>query len=383
MTACRVCDGTSMQSVLDLGHQPLANRLVSQEQLESVEVTYPLHLVRCNRCSHFQLTHTVDPEILYHDYPYASGHSEGWHTHSKALAEEIAALYPSGDVLDVAANDCTLLGWCHSLGLSVIGVEPARNLGTKGLPVVREFFSLATAERCLNGPYQAVVAQNVFGHVDDPRDFLAGVARVLSEGGVAIIECPWIVDLLRSCRWDTVYHEHLSYWGVTTLERAAKAAGLCVNGVKYFPELHGGTMRYYLSHKPNWVGNHGVYEIACSEALIPMGGIYRFQEQHERSIYEWSRYFLKNTKVLAGFGASAKSATFLNAFKVRPPLTCIFDDSPLKQGLYTPGWHYPIVKPTDMISEAEELINLAPNWPLEERARALGFAGEVKNLWSA
>lgn len=379
-TTCRVCDSTLLQSVLDLGNQPLANRLLTDEQLEWQEPDFPLHMVRCATCGHCQLTHVVDPKVLYHDYPYASGHSEGWHQHSKALAQEIGEKYPGGNVLDIAANDCTLLSYCRDRGLDPYGVEPARNLDGGDIPVCRDFWSAQVA-RTVPGPFSVIVAQNVFGHVDDARGFMEGAALALKADGTFIIECPWSLDLLRFCRWDTIYHEHVSYWGVMPLWRLAKQVGLRVAHVRCFPRLHGGTVRYYL-RRDTGIATEAVHALSWAECQLPRGLLSEFEPAVAVQLNYWRKYFAETTKAVAGYGASAKSSTFLNALPERPTMVGIFDDAPQKQGLYTPGWHFPILKPTaDTMAAAEELISFAPNWPLEEKAAALGFRGDVRALW--
>jgi SAM-dependent methyltransferase len=382
---CRACDGTDLASVLDLGNQPLANRLLTEEQLEWQEPDFPLHMVRCTQCGLCQLTHVVDPEVLYRNYAYESGHSPGWHAHCEALAEEITQRDAGGAVLDIAANDGTLLRHCFGRGHPVVGVEPARNLATGELPIYQEFWSPELADKIvgIHGRFEFIVAQNVFGHVDDARGFLQGIARALAPDGVAIIECPWVVDLIKHRRWDTIYHEHLSYWGLAPLTRLAKEVGLPVNDIRLFPGLHGGTMRYYLNHRA-WDWAPSTYSTYRLESEFPGDDFDRFTASVKDEIRYWNEY-LQNPlgRGLAGYGASAKASTFLNALPDRPKLVGIFDDNPRKHRLYTPGWHFPILKPTPTVMMAcDEIINLAPNWPLEERAKSLGFTGEVKQLWT-
>jgi hypothetical protein len=203
------------------------------------------------------------------------------------------------------------------------------------------------------------------------------------------------VPLIEGRRWDTIYHEHLSYWTVKALNRAAEHVHLRVVDLKHFPDLHGGTVRFYLRF-PEHVDFGTIYahhqSLAVSEAIEREAKltekVYRdFAAQVGLQIRWWQDYFLNPMgRVLAGFGASAKGSTFLNALWVRPPLVGIFDDTPSKQGLYTPGYKYPILYPSpEVVKEVEELVILAGNWgtAIEERARSLGFTGKTRALWAA
>lgn len=385
-TDCRVCGSTDLVSVLDLGEQPLANGFLTGDQLDVPESKYPLHLVRCPRCTHMQLTHVVAPEVLYADYAYQSGYAQGWHDHCESLALEIVQGRPGATVYDLGANDCTLLSHCLGHGCRVLGIDPSSPVDDRdGIAVLPRFWSLATAHqvRLFPGKADVIVGQNVLGHVDDPRDFLQGISFALAKDGVAILEMPWMVDLLAKGQFDTIYHEHLSYWGVTALQRLAQDCGLTVSHVRAFPDLHGGSLRYYLHHSPA-LSSEVVRALAWRETQLAWRSEYTgFQEFVQQKMVWWENHFQNpQKKVMAGYGASAKGSTFLNALAERPPLTLVFDDNPRKVGLYTPGHHYPVVAPAgDTMEAVEELVNLAPNWDLEPKARALGFTGEVVKLW--
>jgi len=377
---CRACGSTDLVSVLDLKDQPLANRFLTRQQLAKPEPRYPLHMVRCARCGLCQLTHVVDPEVLYRDYAYQSGFSEGWLQHCGALAVELAERYPGGSVLDVAANDGSLLRACRGRGLRVQGVDPARNLDHGDLPITREFWPVDLGER-----FDVIVAQNVFGHVDDARGFLQGIAGALQEGGVAIIECPWLVDLIRHCRWDTIYHEHLSYWGLCPLLRLAREVGLQAEKVWVYPDLHGGTMRVYLKQgSDDLFGSWGVKDMAQEEGRrLTEDAFLEFGLKASVQRNQWADYF-RSARGVAAYGASAKFNTLLNALPERPPLMGIFDDNPSKWDRYTPGWHIPVLCPSIMsFASIQELLVGAPNWisVIEPKARELGFTGRVKSVW--
>jgi hypothetical protein len=218
----------------------------------------------------------------------------------------------------------------------------------------------------------------VFGHVDDAKGFLEGVAENLAPHGQAIIEVPWVVPMVCEGRWDTVYHEHLGYWGPGPIDRVARSVGLGIASMKGFPDLHGGTIRCYLRRdaNPNGPFNHD---------RLTDDDWGRFAIRAYGDIKRWDAY-LQNPqrRAIAAYGASAKLSTFLNALPNRPSIIGVFDDNPSKWNLYTPGHHFPVLKPTEAtMREVEVLLIGSGNWhdELERKAEALGFKGEIVSLW--
>jgi SAM-dependent methyltransferase len=375
---CRACDGTDLQSVLDLGNQPLANRFVTEEQCEWQEPDFPLHLVRCLTCGLAQLDTVVDPKILYGpSYPYRSGYSEGWKQHCDALAAEVA--YPNAHVLDIGCLDGVMLRSMAAQCAKVWGCDPS---ATNDQPWIhRKPFGRDTRI----DKFDVIVAQNVFGHVDDAKGFLEGVAENLAPHGVCIIEVPWVVPMVCEGRWDTIYHEHLSYWSLLALHRARAGTGLYLKNARHFPELHGGTMRVYLAREDDALVTGYVVDLLTRDANLSDDDWQRFAIRAYGDIKRWDTY-LQNPqrRAIAAYGASAKLNTFLNALPNRPSIIGVFDDNPSKWNLYTPGWHLPVLKPTKMtMREVDVLLIGAGNWhdELEQKAEALGFAGEVVSLW--
>jgi SAM-dependent methyltransferase len=375
ITRCRVCNNDDLISVLDLGVQPLANGFRQPIDFGKPEPRYPLHVLQCSDCGLVQLDGVVDPTIMYGShYPYRSGYSEGWALHCHALAKEIGQ---GKRVLEIGCLDGVMLRHCRDNGCDVQGIDPSAPAGLE-IPISREFF---TSKLDCHRPYDYVIAQNVFGHVDDVHDFMEGVVFHLAPEGACIIECPWVADLVNNAEWDTVYHEHLSYWGVKPMMRLAKDVGLCVNAVKHFPEIHGGTLRYYLSRRPTIdmkVFDYWGQEEFDSEDWAEL------RSQFSMGVIDAEVYFAQSGPRIAGYGASAKFNTYLNALPTRPPLVGIFDDNPHKVGLLTPGWGFHVLPPTrDRLEQVDVLLVGAPNWKegIEKKARERGFTGEVRSLW--
>lgn len=376
---CRACCGDDLREVLDLGVQPLANAFLKAEDLDKPELRVPLKLNVCRRCGLGQLSHVVDPDVLYGPaYPYRSGYSEGWYWHCEELAAEVC--FPGAKTLDIGCLDGVLMKSMRARGCWPFGVDPSAPEGS-GEAIAPIMFDHSTR---LDLPFDIITAQNVFGHVDDARGFLEGIAANLAPDGTAIIECPWIVDMVEKGAWDTIYHEHLSYWSLRSLARVAGAANLAVARVKHFPALHGGTMRYYLGHKQ---AVHTFDSSMCAAWLAEEDldeqrwTLFENQWQTDRAV--WTEFFDRDDCIWA-WGASAKLNTFLNALPARPKICGIIDESPAKHGLFSPGWHFPVVLPEHAaFQEGSQLLIGAGNWAdqIEYRARKLGYKGEVVALW--
>ncbi len=374
-TSCRACGKADFHVVLDLGEQPLANGFRCPCDT-GPEARYPLTLVRCGECELVQLTVVVDPTVMFGShYPYRSGMAPGWAAHCHALAKEIGS---GKKVLEIGCLDGVMLRHCRDNGCTVWGVDPSSP--HEDLPIIREFW-----HRDINatGTPDVIIAQNVFGHVDDVKGFLEGCEKNLAPEGEIIIECPWVLDLVHRVRWDTIYHEHLSYWGVRPLVLLAATVGLRVFKVLYLPEIHGGTMRYYLGRARTT--DHSVQVLWRDEERAERDWK-TFRERVSQQVDHWERWFHDNESwaTVAAYGASAKLNTFLNTLSSRPPLLGVFDDTPSKIGKITPGWHFPVLAPTrEVMENVDVLLVGSPNWKaeLERMARSHGFIGEVLSLW--
>lgn len=398
--ACRVCGTALPAPYLDLGVQPLAN--ASRDPFDvSPEFTAPLAVTRCSHCSLSQLTETVDPAILFHtNYAFASGVSRAWHGHCAELAlfasATISPRTNSRVVLDLAANDGTQLVYFKREGWTVLGVDPAHvppvPVGTHGnevqasVPMLHGFWPdprLIEQVAVQVGPVDLIVAQNVFGHVPDPVGFLVGCREVLSPSGRIAIEVPHVGELIARTAFDTIYHEHLSYWSLHPLLDACRRAGLAVERVERL-DVHGGSRRYWLGHVDRITPDRTVGEELASEQWIGLDRSGPYAEFALRT-YDTLAETIETLQTVAGgrvwaFGASAKGTVMLNALKahgnrVWPDL--ILDETPGKIGRVSAGLGIPIARPPASLVNVDVLWLLSWNWAetLMGKAKALGFRG--------
>jgi novobiocin biosynthesis protein NovU/D-mycarose 3-C-methyltransferase len=360
-TSCRVCGDRLPSPFLDLGSMPLANSFLASPEEFSGEQTFPLALTSCGTCGLVQLTYVVPAETLYRDYIYVSSTSDAVREHGRTLAARFRERYgltPSDLVVEIASNDGTVLKAFQGLGLKVLGVEPARNIAqiavTAGVPTVPEFFTGDLGASLVAAPHQpaaVILARHVFAHVDDVHDFLAGAAALLDDRGVLAIEVPYLGDLLANGEFDTVYHEHLSYFALSQFVRLCERHDLRVVDVDRI-ELHGGSIIVHI-RKPKWPVSDAVTRLLADEASSQMWSVEQLQRFGER-VARWKREFESSVagvkakgNIIVGYGAAAKANTLLNYCPdVARSLVCILDRSPHKQGKYTPGTHT-LVRPVE------------------------------------
>lgn len=340
-THCRVCKTALPEPFLSLGEQPMANALREPGDARP-EFTAPLAVTRCPMCSLVQLTVTVDPETLYpSDYPFRSGQSAAWLAHCKALAA-LATQERSrpGMVLDVAANDGALLRAFYDEGWGVAGVDPA----PADIGIMKAFWSEAVASEWGAGSFNLIIAQNVFGHVDEPIPFLKACAIALADDGRLVIEVPHVGDLITNGAFDTIYHEHLSYWSLNPLLEAAAEAGLSVVKVEKL-SIHGGSRRYWLAK-----GTENTWAQSVEDELVDeqVAGLWRPETYREFALMVAENLALtkalldaagERAELIWAYGANAKGAVMLNALQLiggRNP-RLVVDDAPSKHAKLMPG----------------------------------------------
>lgn len=369
-TTCRICGSTRLRLMLSLGEMPLANSFLESPEEFAAEPRFPLDVYFCEDCSLVQLVDVVDPEVLFSHYVYLTGASETMRAHFRSYARrvnDLLGLTAQDLVVEVASNDGSLLKEFQGLGVRTLGVEPARNIAEQarrdGVPTVSEFFNAELARQLRNayGAARAVVANNVLAHVDDPVDFLRGCAALLSDDGLVVWEVPHLQELVARLEYDTIYHEHLSYYSVSPLLRLAESAGLRIVRAEQVP-VHGGSLRMYAARRAN---GHGAEALALAEeerrlGLHEFARYERFAEDVRRNRAELRRFLdsLRATgATLAGYGAPAKGNTLLNYCGIDTSLLPFtVDRNPWKVGRYTPGMHIPVLPVSALLERRPDYV---------------------------
>ena len=384
--ACRSCGAQGLEVVLSLGKMPLANALLTAEQLTEPEPRYPLDLAFCSSCALVQITEVVPPEDLFGEYAYFSSYSATMLSHAEAIVHRLIAdrgLGPGSLAMEIASNDGYLLQYYVEAGVPVLGIEPARNIApaaeARGVTTVCAFFGALLAEelRAAGRRADVVHANNVLAHVPDLNGVLGGMARLLAPGGVAVVETPYVRDLVERLEFDTIYHEHLYYYSLTSLERAFRRNGLSVVGVERLP-IHGGSLRVFAEAgdaPPAGV----VASLLAEEQDLGMDRLAYFHgfagrvEDLRRKLRDLLAGLKSRGHRVAAYGAAAKGAVLLNACGIgAETLDFVADRSQYKQGRFMPGVHLPVVAPERLLHDRpDEVLLLAWNFAdeiLEQQA---------------
>jgi hypothetical protein len=379
LMTCRSCNAAELLPVLSLGSTPLANALRSEEQLSLHEAVYPLDVVFCPRCTLVQITETVSPELLFGEYAYFSSFSDTMLQHAKQLVERMRherSLNADSLAMEIASNDGYLLQFYHSAGIPVLGIEPARNIAEvarqRGISTVCEFFGVECARQLAESGRQAHVlhANNVLAHVADLNGFVAGIKTLLCDDGVAVLESPYLKDLLDNVEFDTIYHEHLCYYSLTALDELFRRHGLLVHEVERIA-IHGGSLRLFVTHLGTEAPTSAVSQLLKEESgWVSDPVVYRsFGERVNRlrdDLVKLLRQLKGEGHSIAAYGASAKGSTLLNYFGIgRDVLDYVVDRSSVKQGRYTPGTQLPILDPSRLLEEPPDYVLLL-TWNFKE-----------------
>lgn len=379
---CRSCGSDRIEAVLSLGSTPLANALLASAEPDAGEPRFPLDVVFCAGCSLVQLTETVPPDVLFGEYVYFSSFSPAAVEHARQLTERVVADRRLGAdhlVVEIASNDGYLLQHYARRGVPVLGIEPARNIAAaareRGIDTLNAFFTADLARQLASDGRAADVihANNVLAHVPDLNGFVEGIRLLLRPGGVAIIEVPWVRELVRHLEFDTIYHEHLSYFSLTALAPLFERHGLVVADVETV-EIHGGSLRLWIGHAGTSARGERVEALLRQEreeGLDHGRGYADFADRVAR-LGDELRALLRELKQaghsIAAYGASAKGSTLLNCFGIGGDLLdFVVDRSTVKQGLFTPGTHLRIRPTEDLLTEMPDYVLLL-TW---------NFAGEI------
>lgn len=356
LTECLCCGSKNLTMTLDLGDQPMANSFI--ELVDEAELTFPLQLNRCQDCSHLQLSYAVNPDLLFRNYLYVSGTSQTLKEYFDWFVEFAAGqcLIKPKTVLDIACNDGTQLDAFKSKGLVTYGIDPATNLhpiSSKNHNVICDYFVKTHVEYYKNQHIDIITAQNVLAHNDYPLDFLLQCKEIMHDHTVLFIQTSQ-TDMVKNNEFDTIYHEHLSFFCANSMNELAKRAGLHLIDIRKTP-IHGNSYVFVFSKPPRESNVEKILLEERDQGLQSPDTYVEYARRAEQVVIDLKSAisaYRAEGYVIAGYGAAAKGMTLLNFGNIQ--LDFIVDDNPLKQGRFTPGTHIPVVA-IDMLDECEDL----------------------------
>lgn len=383
---CRICGSERLRRYLDLGSTPLANSYLAATDIADSEFMEELTIQLCLDCGLSQLTKVVSPDRMFRNYLYVSSTTATIREHFDELAKTAARMVqakPEDRALDIASNDGCFLKSLRAAGFNPIGVDPAENLAreanAQGLRTECAYWSPETAQKIVSrwGQSKIITAANVIAHVDDLKSFMKGVALALAPEGLFIIECPYVVDFIEKSEFDTAYHEHLSYMGISPLAELMAAVQFEIVDIDYFPEIHGGTIRVYCGQLGERKISENVAQFKTREEKFGIKDI---------GVYDkFARCVMRNRDTLRAlvselsgkgmaiwaYGASAKGNTLMNFFGLKAEqIPIVIDDNPKKHGLLTPGARMEIQGISSLAgAKVDYLLLLAWNFEKEIRGR--------------
>lgn len=380
--SCRFCGAALSTTFVDLGNSPLCESFLTASQLNAMEPFYPLHVQVCDECFLVQLQEYVSPEEIFTDYAYFSSYSTSWLEHAERYTEmaiERFGLGPESLAVELASNDGYLLQYFVKCGVPVLGIEPAKNVAEaaeeKGVRTLTEFFGVDCARKLAGAGTRPdlVVGNNVLAQVPDINDFVEGIRILLGPAGVVTMEFPHLVRLVEGNQFDTIYHEHFSYFSLVTTERIFAAHGLTIFDVDEIP-THGGSLRIYARHADDVARpvTDRVRALAALELELGLEGpeyYAAFSEQvkeTKRGLLSFLIEARRSGKSVAGYGAPGKGNTLLNYCGIRTDLLdYTVDRNPHKHGKFLPGTHIPIYDPSRIDETQPDYILILP-WNLKD-----------------
>lgn len=390
---CRFCGTLLIHSFCDLGTSPLSNAYLSSSQLNEVEPWYPLHAYVCESCFLVQLPQYQSPKEIFNEYLYLSSYSESWVKHAKTYANKVIRrfkLNQESAVVEIASNDGYLLQHFKNRNIPVLGVEPAENVAKiaeeKGIPTRVGFFGSETARKMVeeNISPDLLVANNVLAHVPDLHDFVAGLKILLKPGGRITLEFPHLLKLMEHNQFDTIYHEHFSYFSFLTVDKIFYRHQLKVYDVEEL-ETHGGSLRVYLCHDDDKTGpiSEAVLHLRTKEmdaglnTLAPYKAFFEKVEECRLGFLGFLVSLRYDGKKVVAYGAPAKGNTLLNYCGIRSDmLSFTVDRNPYKQGKFLPGSRIPIYNPDKIKETQPDYVVILP-WNLKrEIMKQLSFIRE-------
>jgi SAM-dependent methyltransferase len=381
---CRACGAPLVRTFVDLGNTPLANSYLTAEALDAPEPRYPLHARVCDHCLLVQLEAVTDARQIFDDYAYFSSYSDSWVEHAARfakMAEDRWDLHPKSQVVEVASNDGYLLRHFIDAGIPALGIEPARNVAQvaieAGVPTEVSYFGTDVARALVARGVRAdlLVGNNVLAHVPDLNDFVAGLAALLAPDGVLSLEFPHLLRLIEGCQFDTIYHEHFSYFSLLSAQAVLAAHGLRIFDVETLP-THGGSLRLLACHE---VARHptepSVDSVRAEERAAGLddpetyAGFNVRADACRTALRQFLDAAAADGRQVVGYGAAAKGNTLLNFAGIgRGRVPYVADRNPHKQGRFLPGSRIPVVAP-DEIRRTRPDIVLVLAWNLLDEVR--------------
>ncbi len=382
---CRFCGSALRHTFADLGMSPPCESFLPADHLNRMEAFYPLHVYVCERCFLVQLEEYISPEHIFTEYAYFSSYSDSWLAHAKAYTEMMVRRFPLGReslAVELASNDGYLLQYFAAQGVPVLGIEPAANVAReaarKGIPTRVRFFGQDLAQEMVGEGIQAdlIVANNVLAQVPDVCSFVAGMKTLLKSSGVITLEFPHLMRLMDGNQFDTIYHEHFSYFSFLTTTKIMDRFGLAVFDVEELP-THGGSLRVYVRHAEDTSQpvTERVRELAQREETAGFSQLETYASFDEK-VKDTKRKILaflieakRSGKSIAGYGAPGKGNTLLNYCGIRTDfLDYTVDRNPYKHGKFLPGTHVPIFGPEKIRETKPDYVLILP-WNLKSEIR--------------
>lgn len=363
---CRSCNGP-LREVLDLGVQPPANALLDRS--DSPEQHYPLILMACKGCLLLQTSFDVPPEKLFNSsYPYFSGQSRQWVEHCREYAKKVTerfALDGKSFVIEIGGNDGTLLKefrFCYT-----VNVEPSASVATASAAYGIDTVETRWEEFESRWPADLIIGNNVLAHTPNINGFVASIERNLAPNGIVTLEFPWVVNLLRECQFDTVYHEHYSYLSLTALIPLFRRHGLTIFDVQRIP-THGGSLCVYAARRPTAAD---LASVLSEERLLREPKVFTSFRERALSVRDAVRVFVRSSKPLYAYGAAAKGNTLLNWCGITSKdILAVADTTPAKQGKWLPGSHIPVISEERLLEIQPPTVLILPwNWQSEITAK--------------
>ena len=382
---CRVCDSTNLKLAIDLGMQPWGNNFLKKEDVGN-ELYYPLRVVFCQDCKTAQLDYTVKKEVMFGDHTYLSGTTKTLDQHFRRMAEEVDGRFFKGaankSAFDIGSNDGTQLKHYRSLGYDVLGVESsirtAKIANENGIPTLNKFFNLNAAKE-IGRKFKVINASGIFFHLEELHSVTDGITELLDDDGVFVVQFIYMKTLVDNLAFDQIYHEHLLYYTLQTIEVLLKRHGLSMFDA-YLSPIHGGSIIGYVTHDGKAVKSERLLSMLEEEKaahINELGTYVAFSgkvNEHKEKTIKYLKEAKSKGKRIYGMGAPVKGNTLLNTFGIGTEyLDCLVEKNPMRDGLYSPGMHIPLVLEKNVVQLPDIYFVLAWNFKKEilENNRAL------------